>query len=154
MKEIPLSQGKVAIVDDADYEVLAAFKWSVQKNRQTFYAYRKEPNKPNGKTVFMHRAILNAPQGVLVDHGDGNGLNNQRVNLTLVTHRGNTSNREKHRRNPYSLGSFRHWSGRYNAQIMIDGKVKYLGLYDTQKEAHEAYLQAVAKEDGKARRIL
>jgi hypothetical protein len=59
VKQIALSQGKVAIVDDEDFDALDAFKWYAYKHRNTFYAKRNVP-RPNGKqtTETMHRTVL------------------------------------------------------------------------------------------------
>lgn len=79
VKLIPLTQGKFAMVDDEDYEALNAYKWSADGHQGLWYAHRKVCT-PAGKrtTLRMHRAV--APYAV-VDHIDGNGLNNQRANL-------------------------------------------------------------------------
>ncbi len=143
MKEILLSQGKVALVEDNDFDGLSLFKWSAMKNRSTFYAFRKDGGAKSGKNIYMHREILNAPKDTVVDHIDGNGLNNRRKNIRLVSHRENTSNRARNRRNPLSLGtSFRKAIGKYTAQIKLNGRIKYLGSFDEQELAHEAYMTA------------
>lgn len=93
MKEIKLSQGKVAIVDDADYEWLSKFKWSAFRANQDgsrYYAFRK--CMVRRKIVMMHREILDAPKGRSVDHIDHNGLNNCRSNIRLVTSGENSRN--------------------------------------------------------------
>lgn len=85
MKEIKLSQGKFAIVDDCDYDFLNKFKWSAFRANQDgsrYYAHRK--CMVRRKIVMMHREILNAPQGMSVDHIDHNGLNNCRYNIRVI----------------------------------------------------------------------
>jgi hypothetical protein len=86
-KEIPLTQGKVAVVDEEDFDRLNKHKWYACKNGNTFYALRK--SNVNGKrlTILMHREILGLKPGDPgVDHRDGNGLNNRRKNLRLASH--------------------------------------------------------------------
>jgi hypothetical protein len=90
MKQIELSQDKVAIVDDGDFERLKKLHWSAVKNKKTFYAMRKDEQN---KTILMHRLIMDAPADLQVDHINGNGLDNRRANLRLVTPRKNTINR-------------------------------------------------------------
>lgn len=94
MKEIPLTQGMVAIVDDEDHLRLSKYKWYARRSINTFYArcsLRRIKGKPRPYLI-MHRVILNAPAGLEVDHKDGNGLNNTRANLRLVTRRQNVIN--------------------------------------------------------------
>lgn len=84
MREIKLTRGKVAIVDDEDYERLAAFKWHAYPSPSTFYAKRSTP-KIEGpqKTIYMAREVMRTER--FVDHRDGNGLNNQKYNLRPTT---------------------------------------------------------------------
>lgn len=92
--EIPLSRGLVAIVDEADFDWLNQWKWSALKIGASeagtkFYAVRS----PNNKMVLMHRLITGATKGLVVDHRDGIGTNNQRDNLRVCTQGQNTLNR-------------------------------------------------------------
>jgi hypothetical protein len=89
-KLIPLTQGKFAIVDAADYEWLSQYKWFVKKRKNTSYA----ESKKKGKTVKMHRLITGAPPHLFVDHIDHNGLNNRRSNLRLCTQQQNVYNQD------------------------------------------------------------
>ena len=89
MREIPLTKGYVALVDDEDYERAAAFKWSAivirDKNKGRVYGMRATDWNPetrrNGKYIYLHRFILNAPDRVMVDHRDSDGLNCHKHNL-------------------------------------------------------------------------
>ena len=97
MKEILLSQGKVALVDEADYELLNSFKWYAKYNDcGSWYAVRKErknerslrgssvKKKDPRKTIRMHNLIMNPTKGNIAHHRDGDGLNNQKYNLQIV----------------------------------------------------------------------
>jgi hypothetical protein len=93
MREIPLTHGKVALVDDQDYESLAKHKWHARRSGATFYA-RRNARLPDGRwsMAYMHREIFGADLGVEVDHWNRNGLDNQRENLRSCTHSENQSN--------------------------------------------------------------
>ncbi len=88
MKFIELTQGKRAIVDDEDYELIASRKWYAAKaGRGYFYAVREE----GGRRVSMHRAIAGYP-GKVVDHINGDTLDNRRSNLRAVSNAENVQN--------------------------------------------------------------
>lgn len=147
-KEIPLTQGKVAIVDAADYEWLNQWKWSVSPDGRTFYARRTETS-PEGKDVpvSMHRLIASAPRGVEVDHKDGNGLNNTRGNLRLATHSQNRHNSTMPSNNTSGFKGVS-WHKRHRkwyAHATVNGKSKHIGHYDTPEDAARAY-DAVVRE--------
>ncbi len=88
IKYIPLTKGKFAIVDAADYPALSQHKWHALEVADGFYAARHE----NGKTVLMHREIMQPPEGMVVDHIDHNRANNRRSNLRVCTQRQNVCN--------------------------------------------------------------
>jgi len=85
---IPLTQGKFTVVDAEDYPSLSQFTWFAEGTPNNYYAVRKE----NGKSIKMHRQILNAPDHLVVDHIDHNGLNNRKSNLRLCTFAENCRN--------------------------------------------------------------
>lgn len=94
MKEIPLTQGKVALVDDEDFELLNQLNWYAYKNKTgNYYAVRNySAEKGKRKIILMHREIMDAPKGIQVDHRNGDGLYNQKENLRLATHQQNSFN--------------------------------------------------------------
>lgn len=95
MKEILLTQGKVALVDDRDYGYLMAWKWRASKQKNgDFYAKRRARVKPGEKqsSIYMHRVILAAPKDMLVDHRNTNTLDNRRKNLRLCSKSENAHN--------------------------------------------------------------
>lgn len=131
---------KFAMVDDIDFERINKWRWSACLMRKAKWCYAVTFVK--GKPIYMARLITNAPKGKVVDHINGNTLDNRRCNLRVVTTRENSGNTYKHRANPVALGTnLRSW-GKYEARITIDGKRKYLGMFKTQIEAHRAFLQA------------
>lgn len=139
-KKIPLSRGKFALVDKEDYEDLSQFPWFFHPYRDTGYAKRSEYISSKPRVYInqsMHRRIMNAPESKVVDHINGNGLDNRKSNLRVVTHRLNSQNTVKHRENPFKLGTRQIKNGKYLGVIA-------LGPFSTQKEAHEAYKEALA----------
>src|SRR3990167_10308366 len=99
MKEIKLTQGKITLVDDEDFEYINQWKWHVIKNKKQthFYAQRSE----NGKSIRMHRVIMKTPHNKDVDHIDHNGLNNQKNNLRNCTTQENIRNRTSYGKSSY-----------------------------------------------------
>lgn len=139
-KEIVLTQGRVAVVDDEDYEMLVrGSRWCVSDG----YAF----NAARGR---MHRVILNAPAGVMVDHINGDKLDNRKENLRLCTNSTNQANRKTRRGVSKFKGVVleRRKNGRvfWKATIVFEGKAEYLGSFATDLEAAAAYnIAAVAK---------
>ncbi len=148
MKEIHLNKGRVAIVDDEDFEWLSAWNWSsrVCKNG-TIYACRwisvggKEPH------IHMHREIMKCPDGLLVDHKDRDGLNNRRENLRIATKSQNNANNAGKR--SHSTNAFKgvaRFRKKWRAVIRFQGVRKYLGYFKREEDAARAY-------DAKAREL-
>lgn len=135
---VPLTQGKVAIIDAEDAERVLAHKWTASRHRDRWYAYRK--NK--GRNIYLHRFIMDAPPGIQVDHADNDGLNCRRGNMRFATHSQNMANTPG--RQGKSSG-FRGviFDGRYKkpwrAQASIDNHCTLIGTYDTTEEAARAY---------------
>ncbi len=148
MREIPLSQGQVALVDDADFDWLNQWKWSAQKDSRSFYAFRKENSKPLGKTIYMHRAILGLGETKMqVDHKDFNGLNNQRENLRKCTAQQNFMYRRAFKNNKYS----KHKGVRFakkTGKWMVYVNCKYYGTFTTEEEAAKKRIEIGEKIQG------
>ena len=90
MKEIILTQGKVALVDDEDYEMINKFKWFFH----TGYASTNITEKGRQRTIKMHRYILNAQKGFMVDHINHNTIDNRKENLRISTNQQNLFNQK------------------------------------------------------------
>lgn len=146
MKEIQLTQGKIALVDDCEYRRFNQHKWYAQKNGKTFYAGRYLP-RVNGRCrrMLMHHDVIGyPPQNFVNDHRDGNGLNNQRHNLRFVTNRQNGQNRKNERSSSQFPGVYWHKQAKkWKAQISTNGNIKHLGLFLEEEEAFKAYCHAV-----------
>jgi hypothetical protein len=104
----------------------------------------------------MHREILNAPAGVFVDHKDGDGLDNRKENLRIVTSAQNQQNRRKISRkttSKYKGVYFRRENKKYCALICCKGKRMHLGYFDNEIDAAKAYDQAAKKFFGEFARL-
>jgi hypothetical protein len=135
MKLIKLSKGKETMVDDEDFEFLSQWKWYAhERNSNKFYAVRKIRDK-DGKEIAikMHRCLLDAPTGLIVDHIDGNSLNNQKLNLRICSNADNLKNRPKPKTNKLGYkGVSRSSSSKKNpftASIKSNNQVFYLGAF-------------------------
>ena len=140
-KEIPLTQGKVAIVDDEDYERLKGYSW--QYNRKRGYAQRIAEKNGKRAAVYLHREIMQPPPGMQVDHINGDKLDNRRNNLRIVTNQQNQYNSKSRKGiSKYKGVSWHKTAGKWRAYIGVDGKFKHLGLFTDEKEAALAYDRA------------
>jgi hypothetical protein len=143
MKQIPLTQGKFALVDDEDFEFLNQFKWHAYKSRNTYYAGRKLRLGVNKRQIIiMHRQILGLEDpSIKGDHIDHNGLNNQRCNLRMATNAENCKNQKP--KNGYSSKykgvCWHKRDNKWNATIFAEGKKKHLGYFIDEIEAAKAY---------------
>ncbi len=150
MKEIKLTQGKVALVDDEDFEELNKFKWCARKDRNTYYAVRRNKELKIGN-IQMHREILKVKdKTLLVDHRDHDGLNNQKNNLRVATAAGNSKNRQSRKGSASKyLGVY--WAVNNNkwlASIRNNGKNIYLGYFINELDAAIAYNIAAVEIHG------
>lgn len=102
MIRVPLSQGFCALIDGVDAPLILLHKWCAMKVDDRMYAVRNEQTIKGKRLVLMHRLIMAAPKGTMVDHWDHDGLNNQRKNLRLASHAENMRNRQKHCRSTTS----------------------------------------------------
>lgn len=157
MKRIPLTQGKFAIVSDADYAFLSQWKWCLHRTKGKEYACRNSP-RPNRRTITMHRVVLERKLGHsrfdLVDHRDTNGLNNQRRNLRSATTSQNHQNRVKSGgRSQFKGVRQQVKGGRWQARIKVNGTDIHLGQFDTARAAARAYNRAAQRHFGKFARL-
>jgi|SRR6185369_12423163 len=149
--KIPLTKGFETVVDDADGDALLQFKWYVMLNPKPRAARHV---RENGKSrhVFLHRWLLGEPAGLVVDHINGDTLDNRRENLRAVSNRDNIRNMRNSPRQQrglfkgvVSLGS------RFYGRIRVVGReTKHLGSFATAEEAARAYDRAAIESFGAA----
>lgn len=147
MKTIPLTQGKVALVDDEDFEQLSKYKWFVVFDGHNWYAATKKERRQ----LRMHNFLMQPTTGMEVDHEDRNSLNNQRSNLRVCQHHQNGCNRGRQSDNKSGFKGvcWRKRELRWCAQITALQVVKWLGLFDDKREAAKAYDRAAERTFGK-----
>ncbi len=148
MKEIKLTQEKVALVDDEDFEYLNQWKWFAHRTAKKYYARRSIKNGNSYLTILMHRVILKTPKNMGIDHIDHNTLNNQKFNLRVCTRSQNNCNSESVNYSGYRGVTYN--KGKYIvAQIKVDNKMIRIGTFKSEIEAACAYDEAAIKYHGK-----
>lgn len=158
MKVIELSKGQVAIVDDEDFERIAQYRWctaihgKLMYARRTVYILGSGAENPKYRTEMMHDLILPPNDGFVVDHKNGNSLDNRRQNLRYATRSQNRVNSVTNKNSTTGHNGVYYRSGRskpWCTAISIGGgKKKYIGYYATREEAISKYLIATTKQWG------
>ena len=151
MKEIQLTKGQFAIIDDDDYEMISKNKWAASHGEVGKIYAVKTLNMGGGrrKRIYMHRVIMNAPLDKQVDHKNGNKLDNRRSNLRLCSKNENMRNRQRYSRNTsgskgvrwYGYNGHSHWV----ARIVVNRKNIHLGYFDRKIDAVGAYNTAAIR---------
>src|SRR5580692_6107311 len=142
MRTVALTQGFVALVDDADYDRVCAFKWSATKVKSNVYGIRKvRTSSGRATSQLLHRYIMDvAHPRIDVDHEDHNGLNCQRHNLRLCVRGENNGNTRKTRGASRYKGVSRDRSRQlWRACITIHSSSKFLGRFHEERDAALAY---------------
>jgi len=147
-RRIKLSGGKYTVVDVEDYPKLAQYDWQLYESKsKNLYAVRFD----NGNFIKMHRVIMNAPLGKIVDHKYGDGLNNRKVNLRIVTKAQNQLNRRKttaKTTSKYKGVHFDKCKNKYRVAISCNYKRTFLGYFVNEIDAAKAYDEAAKKYHG------
>lgn len=131
-KKIPLGHGQFAIVDDEDYDKVCRHKWHVMVNKDGTHSYAATKLK-------MHRMIIDAPPGYLVDHINGDTLDNRKSNLRLCTNSQNQQNTpSRGGSSKYKGVSFNKKSKKWLAAFVFNGVRHYCGLWALEDDAARA----------------
>lgn len=145
---VPLTRGFVCTISPEDWSRVRDYFWYAMTNKSgNTYAATNIPGAAH--TLLMHRLLTNAPKSVKVDHKDGNGLNNVRRNLRLVSAAGNSHNSRRRRGTSRFKGVY--WyklTNRWHAVICLNYKRRSLGYYHDEEQAARAYDEAARKLHG------
>ena len=152
---ITLSRGYVATIDAIDLPLVGHLKWWASSEKYTVYAVHSQWINGKKRGLRLHRVIMRAPDDMFVDHINGDGLDNRRANLRIATASQNQHNKRKYNNNKSGFkGVSWHNSGKkWCAQIRLNGKSIYLGLFDNPEDAHAAYCEASSKIHGEYGRV-
>ena len=138
MKKIRLTSGLETLVDDDVYEWASRLNWFAAGGTSgRWYAARREDVGGKKKTVYLHR-LLAGEDGRVVDHVNGNSLDNQRSNLRSVTRRGNQENRMRGYGRTGERNVYQTRHGRYEVKLGPKSGRIYIGVFDTLEEAAAA----------------
>lgn len=147
-KEIKLSQGKITIVDDEDYEFLSKWKWHLDS---TGYAVKNVKLSNNTRRMLlMHRLITLAHKDEQCDHINRNKLDNRKSNLRICTDAENKRNKSAYSNNAsgYKGVSWNKRDEKWRAKISVNHKYLYIGSFENIMEAAKAYDEAALKHHG------
>lgn len=149
---VPLTKGYEAVIDADDVPLVSGWNWHARIDKNTVYASRNRETDADGRrgAISMHRQISCSPDGMEVDHRDGDGLNNRRMNLRVATKSQNQSNRKTSILSQTGLKGVTPYKrdGTWHARISLNGRRISLGYYKTPEDAHSAYCNASAKLHG------
>jgi hypothetical protein len=152
--------GKEILVDAEDFKRISQHSWRLSYS-QTKRAIRTQvcvQTDIDYKTVKLHRFIVNAPEDFDVDHKNGNPLDNRKENLRVCTRSSNLQNASKYQRkggtsSRYKGVSWHKAAKKWEAGLQVDGKRKWLGLFDLEIDAAKAYNEAASQYFGEFARI-
>jgi hypothetical protein len=149
---VQLSRGCETVIDAKDYQLIAPYRWYAFSSRANTYAAHKSTGCP---TILMHRLIVGATDGEMVDHEDGDTLNNRRANLRPCDNRRNQQNRKLSSDNTsgYKGVSWHIRDKFWRANIRADGRQIFLGSFNTPEEAARAYDAAARTYFGEFARL-
>lgn len=147
-----LTKGFVALIDPEFAQAVGLWLWNAHSDRRNWYPARSYHQKIGGQrrvlTVKLHQMILPVPYGFLVDHQNGNTLDNRRSNLRVATASENAMNRSKAVATSSQYRGVTRVRNKWQAIITAGGRQTYLGMYSSEAEAAKAYDLAAVRIHG------
>lgn len=150
--EIPLCNGGVSLIDDADYALVSQYRWA---NRGSPAPYARCDLWKNNERqqIWMHRLVMNPPADLEVDHKNMDGLDNRRANLRIATSSLNCANRSNNRKGGYRGVYSTEREGVFQVRLTVRPKCHYLGRFECEIEAARAYDRAALAAFGEFARL-
>lgn len=147
MQKIPLTQGQFALVDDRDYCYLSQWKWSAtwSKDSNSYYAQRSTYKNKKKNTVLMHRSILLANKGEVVDHENHNTLDNQRSNIRITRENNKNALKRKDNKTGFTGVDFHLRYNNFRVRISVKNKSVFIGNFKNLDDAIKARKEANIK---------
>lgn len=145
---VTLTRDYVALIDEADWPLVSQFSWRAHQARSNVYARHDTPKNADGRreVIYLHRLLVDAKPGWVVDHRNRHSLDCRRSNLRIAGFDQNTQNAEFFNSTGFRGVSVEH--GRYRARIKHGGVSRSLGMYDTPEQAARAYDAAALERFG------
>lgn len=155
-RQITLTNGLITLVDEADYDALAKYQWRHMRSsdgKGSGYAVRHPAGSARGTLVWMHRELAQPLDGQVVDHVNGDGLDNQRHNLRTASHAQNMRNRRQVGPTGYKGLCYRPTIDVYDVQIRVNGRSIRVGSFRNPIVAAVAYDAAAREHHGEFARL-
>ncbi len=148
---IPLPCGKTALIDDADWPLVAPYRWHSHRGKNGVVYVRSLLKQPNGrrKVLYLHRLITNAPPKTEVDHDNHDGLDNRRANLVVTDGCGNMANSRGHRDSTSGVKGVSFYGGLWHAEIMRRGRRIRVHSFPSLEEAVRARQELEQATEGR-----
>lgn len=150
---VSLTKGYEAVIDASDVPLVEGCNWFALVTPRAVYAMRADCSGPKQRAVMLHRVLMGTPEGLYVDHIDGDGLHNRRSNLREATKQQNNHNARTRSDNSSGYKGVSLDSGRWRARIMLDKKSRLLGYFGCPTAAHFAYIKASRHLHGEFGRV-
>lgn len=151
---VPLTQGYEAVIDAEDAWLVEGWNWCVRKKAHCQYAVRMDYEEEKPKQVPLHYHLRAQRSGYVIDHINGDGLDNRRCNLRYATREENLANSPARKTSKSGIkGVSQMKNGRWRAVIRYRKKLYILGVFDTAEEAKAAYDAAAIRFHGRFARI-
>jgi len=147
---------QTVLIDEEDWDKVNQHKWYIwgRASRTSFYAITTIPHpggSKRGKNLPIHRLITNPPTDMMIDHINGNGLDNRKENLRICTNAQNLCNQGLNNKNTsgYKGVSWFKITKKWRAQISFNNKPVHIGYYKDVEEAARAYDKKALELHGK-----